>query len=449
MFEFGRELRRIMGQGGRYEPDVSLYELMNLELLITQGRGLDIEGGRVSTRSRFEPYLESALVWREYARRTGDTLALRKATTAAEAAGKTAKTLSEAASAALVQAEICLLGYDLFETVELLTSAETLVATGRSAVEADAHLMAAYTLAEGRLAARLAVRQGVGEDLEPALLAMAHIDRAIERFDGLVRQTKAAKDKIHAADARLERADLLMLVGLDRHDSRLMSAVIRDLSALRARLDPDYEPVTFVRVTQRLALAHVWAGQIDGEPRMISEGLSLLTPSEEVVVYEHAPLDWVAQTHFRALGLQALSELVSEDALAEQALKAFDLALSKSLAKPLSIRAHIVNNRAACLARRAELKGDLLSLDDAEAAFKAELRQIKPGEDPVGWAILQTNLGRLYVARGDITGFMLDRAEAAYALEAAHEIFVEHGLTSLAQTALENLSRVRAENEHE
>jgi len=445
MFEFGRELRRIMGQGGRYEPDVSLYELMNLELLIAQGRGLDIEGGRVSTRSRFEPYLESALVWREYARRTGDTLALHKATNAAEAAGKAAKSVHEAVGAALAQAEICLLGYDLYESVELLDSAEALLSTGRaSAFEAEPSLAAAFTLAEGRLAARQAVRLGVSEDIEPALLAMAHIDRAIERFDTLVRQTKAAKDKIHAADARLERADLLMLVGLDRHDSRLMSAVIRDLSALRARLDADYEPVTFARVSQRLAMAHVWAGQIDGQPQMISEGITLLTPKEEVVPYAHAPLDWVVQAHSRALALQALSELISEEALGEQASAAFDLALSKNLAPPLSLRAQIVNNRAAYLARRAELKGDLLSLDAAEAAFKAELRQVRAQEDPVGWAILQTNLGRLYVARGDITGFMLGRAEAAYALEAAYEIFIEHGLKTLADTAMENLTRVRA-----
>ncbi|MFT3997912.1 MAG: hypothetical protein QM667_10945 [Asticcacaulis sp.] len=445
MFEFGRELRRIMGQGGRYEPDASLYELMNLELLIAQGRGLDIEGGRVSTRSRFEPYLESALVWREYARRTGDTLALHKATNAAEAAGKAAKTVTEAVWAALAQAEICLMGYDLFETAELLDSAESLIATGRaSSLEAEPALMAAFTLTEGRLAARLAVRSGISEDIEPALLAMAHLDRAIERFDALVRHSKAAKDKIHAADARIERADLLMLVGLDRHDSRLMSAVIRDLSALRARLDPDYEPVTFVRVGQRLAMAHVWAGQIDGQPHMISEGIALLTPAEEVTPYEHTPLDWVVQTHSRALALQALSELISEDGLSDQAVAAFDRALSKNMPQPLSLRAQVVNNRAACLARRAELKGDLTSLDAAEEAFKAELRRVKPGEDPVGWAILQTNLGRLYVARGDITGFMLERTEAAYALEAAHDIFVEHGLRSLADTAMENLMRVRA-----
>ena len=66
------------------------------------------------------------------------------------------------------------------------------------------------------LAARLAVRQGVAEDLEPALLAMSHIDRAIERADVQVRKTQSARDKIDAAQARFERGDLLMMVGLDR-----------------------------------------------------------------------------------------------------------------------------------------------------------------------------------------------------------------------------------------
>ena len=50
MFEFGRELRRIFRNQGRVDTDPSLYELLNLKLLITQGRALDIEGGRVSTK---------------------------------------------------------------------------------------------------------------------------------------------------------------------------------------------------------------------------------------------------------------------------------------------------------------------------------------------------------------------------------------------------------------
>ncbi|MBW8880823.1 MAG: hypothetical protein JF615_05165, partial [Asticcacaulis sp.] len=99
MFEFGRELRRIFRNQGRVDTDPSLYELLNLKLLITQGRNLDIEGGRVSTRNRFAPHLEAAQIWREYARRTGDPVAVRRAASAAESAGKEAKTTNEAAQA--------------------------------------------------------------------------------------------------------------------------------------------------------------------------------------------------------------------------------------------------------------------------------------------------------------------------------------------------------------
>src|SRR5690606_38335240 len=106
MFEFGRELRRIFRNPGKVETDSSLYELMNLKLLITQGRALEIESGRVSTKDRYSPAIEAAQIWREYARRTGDPVAVRRATTAAETAGSEAHTVPEATVAALEQARI-------------------------------------------------------------------------------------------------------------------------------------------------------------------------------------------------------------------------------------------------------------------------------------------------------------------------------------------------------
>ena len=446
MFEFGRELRRIFGNSGRLDTDPSLYELLNLKLLIAQGRHLDVEAGRVSTKNRFTPYIESAQIWREYARRTGDPVALRRAANAAENAGKEAKTTDEAVMAALEQAETCILGVELFETFDLLQSAENLLSGGRAALGGDEALKARLSQTEARLLARLAAKAGV-EDLEPALAAMARIDRAIERADARVRTTGQARDRIEAALARFERADLLMLVGLDRGDASLMRAVISDFEALAQRIDPDYEPVTHARVTLRLALAHVWAGQIDGDANALSEGVSLLSSEDGGPDYEHSPLDWVARNHALAMGLQALAELTQNDEVYEQALAVYDLTLKRPLQKHLAVRAQLTNNRAACIAGYAEKKGDLGALDKAEAAFKAELRAIRASEDPVGWAILQSNLGRLYVARGDITGFMIERAEAAYALEAAHEIFGEHGMKALAVAARETLDRVRAAEE--
>ena len=443
MFEFGRELRRIFRSHGRIETDPSLYELLNLKLLITQGRALDVEAGRVSTRNRFTPHIEAAQIWREYARRTGDPAAVRRAATAAESAGREATTTTEAALAVLEQAQTCLLGNDLFETHDLLASAETLLAEGRAASQGDEVLRARFNRVEAGLAARLAVRQGIGGDLELALLAMSHIDRAIERADRQARATSQASDRIAAAQARFERGDLLMLVGTDRCDSSLLTAVIKDFTALAERLDGAYEPVTFARVALRLALAHIWKGEIEGRPEIISEGIAILSQEDEPVDYEHSPLDWVEHRHALAQGLQALAELTLNEDIYAKAMQVYDMALRRPLQKGLSLRAQLVNNRAVCLARHAELKGDLTSLDAAEAAFKAELRGVKPQDDPVGWAILQSNLARLYVARGDITGFMLERAEAAYALEAAQEIFAEHGLKTLAATAQGHLERVR------
>ena len=444
MFEFGRELRRIFRSHGRVDTDPSLYELLNLKLLITQGRNLDIEAGRVSTKNRFQPHIEAARIWREYARRTGDPAAIRRAANAAESAGKAAKVPAEAALAVLEQALTCILSSDLFETGGLLASAETLLSEGRAAIQDDDGLRARFNRAEAKLAARLATRRGIGEDLELALLAMSHIDRAVERADKQVRATNAASDKIEAAHARFERGDLLMLVGLDRCDPSLMTAVIKDFEALQARLDAAYEPVTYGRVMLRLALAHIWKGEIEGRPEIVSEGIALLSNEEEPVDYEHAPLDWVEHKHALALGLQVLAELTLNDEVYDKAIQMFDMALKKPMQKGLSLRAQVTNNRAVAKARHAELKGDLKSLDAAETAFKAELRGVKPQDDPVAWAILQTNLARLYVARGDLTGFMMERAEAAYALEAAQDIFLEQGLRALADTAREQLDRVRA-----
>ena len=443
MFEFGRELRRIFRNQGRVDTDPSLYELLNLKLLITQGRALDIEGGRVSTKYRFGPYIEAAQVWREYARRTGDPAAVRRAANAAENAGKEAVSALEGAQAVLEQALTCILSVDLFETWELLVSAEKLLAEGRAVVADDEALRSRFNRAEAMLAARLAMRQGIAEDLEPALLAMSHIDRAIERADQQVRKTHAARDRIDAAQARFERGDLLMLVGLDRSDASLMAAVIKDFQALRTRLDAAYEPVTYARVMLRLGQAYIWKGQIEGRPDVISEGIALLSKDDEPIDYEHSPLDWVEHRHALAVGLQALAELTMNQEIYDKAMAVYDQALKRPLQKPLRLRAEAVNNRAGCLARHAELKGDLKALDAAEMTFKDELRGVRAGDDPVSWAILQTNLARLYVARGDITGFMMERAEAAYALEAAHDIFVEHGMKAFGRSAMEYLDRVR------
>ena len=111
----------------------------------------------------------------------------------------------------------------------------------------------------------------------------------------------------------------------------------------------------------------------------------------------------------------------------------------------LQLTAIVANNRALCLARCAELTGDLAVLDAAEAALKTELISGQPRRHPVAWALTQVNLARLYEARVEITGRDKgQRAAAAIALTAAFDVFAEEGLRSLASMASDSLERLRS-----
>src|SRR5207248_1050462 len=114
------------------------------------------------------------------------------------------------------------------------------------------------------------------------------------------------------------------------------------------------------------------------------------------------------------------------------------LVLKDAPATPL--RGMAAGERAMCLARSAELTGDIAVLDTAETALKIELAGLQPNRDPVGWALVQLHLARLYEARVEITGKDRgERAAAMLALDAVLDVFGEQGLRSLAVMAMEVL----------
>jgi hypothetical protein len=109
----------------------------------------------------------------------------------------------------------------------------------------------------------------------------------------------------------------------------------------------------------------------------------------------------------------------------------------------------VAHDRAACLARRAERSGDLGGLAEAEGAFKAQLIEERSGEDAVAWALTQVALARIYEVRADLSDRPGERANAAFALTEALEVFSDRGLKTLsdvAQTALERVLSRRIPN---
>ncbi len=450
MFELGRELMRLLG-AERVRPhadgltggDTTLLELLDLNLLQQEAKAADVAAGRISAHDRAQRRLDAAMVWREVARRSGDAVALRKAACAAEtacAAFDPVRRPDAWARARCEQAFAGLLGAELFGDPGLDAAA---AATFREA----------RGVARGGIAAPLADvglalvegREGLGKgDAQAAWAAVARFNAPIAALDAMTRRSPAARPL--AAEARLMRADLLCGWGARLKDEALLRAAIDDAAAAADRVDLAYEPLTWARaeILRGQALA-LW-GEASGDIDAVAAGATTLAGALDHLSKDHSPLDWARTQIALAHALQTLGDASADERAYEQAVTCYDranLVLKDAPATPL--RGLAAGERAMCLARSAELTGDLAVLDTAQAALKIELSTLQPRRDPVAWALVQLHLARLYEARVDITG--KDRGERAagvMALDAALDVFADHGLRSLTIMATEALERLRA-----
>src|SRR6185436_1796315 len=161
-----------------------------------------------------------------------------------------------------------------------------------------------------------------------------------------------------------------------------------------SRLDAAYEPLTWSRIDAARACAHAALGEVMGDIGMIADAVGALANALDGQARDHSPLDWARGQATLASALQTLGEAGAAEAAFEKAVTCFDrAALVLKDAPALTLRAVVAANRAACLAKSAELTGDLAVLDAAEAAFKTELAAGSPAKDPTAWALLQIHLG--------------------------------------------------------
>ena len=448
MFEFGRELRRLLGtegaagthKDGMTGGDAVLLELLTLKLLHAEGKAADVAAGRIGEKDRARRELEAAIVWREVARRSGDPVALRKAAATAESAATLFEQKSRAegwARARVEQARCAMLGAELFGDEGLNAAAET---TLRGAAGGSG---AAATLALAALAILSGRKVIAGGDLVAVRAAARAFNIPIAALESAGRRDNTAR--VAAAETRAARADLLAGAGQRLKDEALVRAAVGDLEAASALLDPAYEPLTWSRIDCQRACTKVALGDLMGDIGLIADAVGALADSLEGQPRDHSPLDWARGQAALALGLQSLGEAGACEAAFEKAVTCFDrAALVLKDVSGLSLRAVVASNRAICLARCAELTGDLAVLDAAEAAFKGELAGGLHRRDPTAWALVQIHLGRLYEARLEITGRDRGERHAAFeAFDAALEVFAELGLRSLADVAAQGLERIK------
>ncbi len=448
MFEFGRELKRLFGAEGLNTPrdgltggDSSLLELLDLELLKTEAKAADVAAGRIGAADRAQRRLEAAIVWREVARRSGDALALRKAAATAEAAADLFDRNRRPdgwARARCEQAFCAMLGAELFGDDGLNAAADLAFREARAAARGGL----ALPLADVGIAALEGRSRMATGDAQAARVVAARFTQPIQGLMVLTKRCRAAR--LLAVEARLVRADLLLGWGARLKDRDLLQQALDDADAAVDGLDAAYEPLTWARAAalrgQVLALLGDAAGQIE----TVAEAVNALADVLGELNREHSPMDWARLQTALAESLQALGEAGASERAYEQAVTCYDRAAMVLKEIPaLALRAVAASNRALCLARSAELSGDLNELDAAETAFRIELTAMSPGRDPTAWALLQVNLARLYEARLDITGRDRgERAAAAHALNAALDVFAEQGLRSLTIIAADALDRL-------
>jgi len=449
MFDLGRELlrrlapERLKAQAdGLTQGDATLLELLDLNLLQQEGRAADVAAGRIGAKDRAQRRLDAAVVWRETARRTGDAATLRKAAAGAEAAATAfdaGRRWDGWARARCEQAFCALLGAEMLGDPRLEAAAEVAFKDARGAARGGL----AAPLADVGLAVIAARRELARGDADVAHTAAARFTAPIQALDVLSRRIGHAR--VCAAEARLARADLLTGWAARLKDEALFQAALDDAAAAATRLDPTYEPLTWARAELlRGQVLTLW-GEMIGDVEILASGASALAAALDTVDRDHSPLDWARSQVALGQALQGLGEASAEPRAYEQAITCYDRA--NLVLKGLSgspIRGLAAGARAVCLARQAELTGDLAVLDAAELAMKTELVNLPARKDPVGWALAQLHLARLYEARLDIVGDdRVRRAQAVMALDGALEVFSEQGVASLSRLAADALERLR------
>ncbi len=414
-------------------------QLLPLMALRAEAAASGLAAHRAAKAEAARLFLTHAAVLREIARRTGEIDTLGRAASAVlRARDLAADDRRRSAQTLIAHAEVLMLGAALFGDREAADVAARRL-TEAAALPLDPATHARRDALAAVLTARHADAAGDagGKAASEALSSAAKVLAALAALGKL--------DDSEAHDLVCDHAELSISAGQAAKDRVRLEQAVRMLEDLEPELDPAYRPLTWARVRTLRAQAMAAVGDLAGDAALIADASSLLAEVREDIPMEHSPLDMARANHALGLVLQSLGEACEEEALFDRAGAAFALALTAVEGAPLlPFRSILAHDGAACLARRAERRGDLASLERAEAAFRDALKTRSAAADPLAWAVTQVALARIYEAEADLRGDTGERADAAFALASALDVFAEKGLRSLSDVALTALERVKA-----
>lgn len=422
------------GRGGRGGHEAAGTELLSLAVLATEAATAGLTAGVAPGAARAERLIGYAALLREIARRSGQVEMLaRSAAAAGRARREAGADLALSGSAQLELAEGQALAFALVGDLEAGREARENAAAIVSLAAAPPLVLKARAL-EARLAGAEALQ---ARDWSSAA-------RALEALELAAKGLGALPGKADTIAIEADRLELLSGLGLLTRDRAVLFTASGELALLLTRIDPDRRPLSWVRVETLRGQALAALGDLIGDPAAIAEGVAALKEAVAAIPARHAPLDQARAGHALGLALQSLGEAIEEEALFDAAVKAFSPALEALDRTPtLPYRSVVAHDGAVCLARRAERRGDLDALEQAEAIFRDALKNRSAAADPLSWAVTQVALARIYEAQAALRPDRGERADAAFALASALEVFAERGLSALSAATLAALERVK------
>ena len=440
MFQF-KQLFKTTPQAARAGltgGEVSLLELLDFNMLSAEGQACDRSASHFDPKQPEALRLRQARVWREAARRGGDAIALRRAAGAAEKAAliHESKATQAWAAARLEQGLCAMLGADLFGDEGLNAAASAAFA---DAISVPGTFAAIARAKQALITAHQALARSDG------LQALAELT-AHDQTGNILKPLSRDRDiRLALVDVRLDRAGATLACATLLKDDRLAFRAIADIAVAVEGFDPAYEPLTCGRAWSLRAQGLVTLGELTGDANRFAEAVEIYSKLFDAVLHDHSPLDWARAQYGQGIALQAMAETTGTRTALVEAELSLDRAMHVLGTQPaLLLRAGAANARAVCRVRAAEMAKDLIALDEAEAVFRIELAKADPQRDAIGWALAQFSLARVYQTRAQLTGLDKgERSRAALALDAALDVFAEHGrhdLAVLAENALKGLA---------
>lgn len=378
MFEFGKDLRKLFAQA-RESEDLSWLELIGVDLLALEARQQTTDVGRVSCPRPHPAGLRASALWRDHARRAGDMASLDHALDAARDAEKAGRSPDDIARADLETARALMLRFDLCGGPETLNQAAALIpVTGRSYRGETAVGIAG-------VAARIQARQARMSGRPAAMAEVAGLmDLAVRALHG--------RSDGDSDDLRLERAGLMLEIGVAQRDPKRLDQAGQALQRLVATASPDYRPLTRARALTLCGAGLCALATLADDRVAEDQGRLMFDAAADQFTPDHSPLDWVAIQMVRACGASPPSLAIlmrAEDLTAGRGLTLGALAREMRFAREIDAAAEM---------------GDVAALDRIEARIRSRLIHADATVTPLDWAADQVSMARAQSARAVLTG---------------------------------------------